>query len=135
MKLATRRNGTRDGELIVVSRDNTRGVSAADIAPTMQDALDDWATISPKLIERFDALQTGPVAGEFPVDTSQLESPLPRSYAWIDGSAYINHIVLVRKARGAEPPETLETDPLYIRAVAIRSLAHATIFRGVMRGD
>jgi len=112
MKLATRRNGTRDGELIVVSRDNTRGVSASDIAPTMQAALDDWSTLSSKLIERFEALQSGSLEGEFPIDTAALESPLPRSYAWIDGSAYINHIVLVRKARGAAPPETLGTDPL-----------------------
>ncbi len=112
MKLATRKNGTRDGELIVVSRDNTRGVSASDIAPTLQAALDAWVTTAPKLQLRFEALQTGNVEGEFEVDTSALESPLPRSYAWIDGSAYINHIVLVRKARGAQPPETLETDPL-----------------------
>ena len=112
MKLATRKNGTRDGELVVVSRDNTRGVSASDIAPTMQHALDDWDRIAPKLEARFAALQAGALDGEFEVDTTALESPLPRAYAWIDGSAYINHIVLVRKARGAEPPETLETDPL-----------------------
>jgi fumarylacetoacetate (FAA) hydrolase len=78
----------------------------------MQAALDDWATLSEALLTRFNDLQAGNLAGEFAVDTNELASPLPRAYAWIDGSAYINHIVLVRKARGAEPPETLETDPL-----------------------
>lgn len=112
MKLATRNNGTRDGELIVVSRDNQTGVAIPDIAPTMQALLDDWAALAPKADAIYKALNAGDVANSFTVDQSALRSPLPRAYAWIDGSAYINHIVLVRKARGAKPPATLETDPL-----------------------
>ncbi len=111
MKLATLDNGTRDGQLHIVRRDNTAMVSAADIAPTLQAALDSWDALAPKLIERSEALNAGTVTG-VPVDISKLRSPLPRAYEWIDGSAYINHIVLVRKARNAEPPATLETDPL-----------------------
>ncbi len=121
MKLATRRNGTRDGALIVVSRDNRRGVLATAADPslrTLQAALDGWGRAEPRLRDLYDALNAGEdvwgPGGErvFAVDEASLESPLPRSFAWIDGSAYINHIVLVRKARGAEPPATLKTDPL-----------------------
>jgi fumarylacetoacetate (FAA) hydrolase len=111
MKLATLDNGTRDGALLVVSRDGTRALDATDIAPHLQAALDDWERTEPLLQERFASLQSDPAKGDA-VDTSRLRSPLPRAYEWIDGSAYINHIVLVRKARGAEPPETLRTDPL-----------------------
>ena len=111
MKLATLDNGARDGRLVVVSRDLTRCTDATDIAPTLQNALDDWHLLEPSLLVRFDDLQSGRIAGE-PFDPDRARSPLPRAYEWIDGSAYINHIVLVRKARGAEPPETLETDPL-----------------------
>lgn len=111
MKLATLKNGTRDGKLIVVSRDNKTYADASDIAPTMQAALDRWDEVEMKLKERFIELEKGArVAG--PVDVNKLAAPLPRAYEWIDGSAYINHIVLVRKARGAEPPATLRTDPL-----------------------
>ncbi len=109
MKLATLSNGTRDGQLLVVSRDGARCLSAEGIAPTMQAALDDWDAVEPKLQELSARLNGG--EGEA-VDLSKLHAPLPRAYEWVDGSAYINHIVLVRKARGAEPPETLETDPL-----------------------
>ncbi|MBV72118.1 MAG: 2-keto-4-pentenoate hydratase [Myxococcales bacterium] len=112
MKLATRKNGTRDGELLVVSKDNKQAVLAAEIAPTMQAALDEWSQIAPQLSGLYDALNSGQAAGAFEVDVASLHSPFPRAYGWIDGSAYINHIVLVRKARGAEPPETLRTDPL-----------------------
>ena len=112
MKFATRRNGTRDGELLIVSRDNMRAILAADVAPTLQALLDDWQTLSPLAEARSRALNAGEAEDAFDVDVSQLASPLPRAYAWIDGSAYINHIVLVRKARNAEPPATLETDPL-----------------------
>ena len=112
MKLATRKNGTRDGELLIVSRDNQRAVTAGDLAPTMQSLLDDWATKSPLLTELYAALNAGSLEGAFDVDVNALHSPFPRAYGWIDGSAYINHIVLVRKARGAEPPATLKTDPL-----------------------
>ena len=109
MKLATLRNGTRDGLLIVVSRDGSRYLEANDAAPTLQAALDDWDTVAPKLSALFERTQSGE---GHPLDVANLLSPLPRAYEWVDGSAYINHIMLVRKARGAEPPETLETDPL-----------------------
>lgn len=112
MKLATRKNGTRDGELLVVSSDNTRAVAVGSVAPTLQSLMDDWATKVPHVQALAAALDAGECADAFDVDCSTLHSPLPRSYAWIDGSAYINHIVLVRKARGAAPPETLRTDPL-----------------------
>ena len=112
MKLATRKNGTRDGELLVVSSDNTRAVAVGSVAPTLQSLMDDWSTKVPHVQALAAALDAGECADAFDVDCSTLHSPLPRSYAWIDGSAYINHIVLVRKARGAAPPETLRTDPL-----------------------
>ncbi|RDV39763.1 FAA hydrolase family protein [Bradymonadaceae bacterium TMQ3] len=111
MKLATLRNGTRDGALVVVGKNNSVYASAAEIAPTMQAALDQWDELEPKLRALAEKLESGQVEGT-PVDPSQMMAPLPRAYEWIDGSAYINHIVLVRKARGAEPPATLETDPL-----------------------
>lgn len=111
MKFATRKDGTRDGQLLIVSRDNSRSVDASDIAPNLQNALDRWDDVLPALQARYEALNRGAMAGE-PVDVSQLRAPLPRAYEWIDGSAYINHVVLVRKARGAEPPATLKTDPL-----------------------
>ncbi|GMV44326.1 MAG: hypothetical protein AMXMBFR64_60420 [Myxococcales bacterium] len=110
MKLATRRNGTRDGELLVVSRDNLRA-TRVDVAPTLQALLDDWERLAPKAEELYAQLNAEVIGGE-PLEAGQLHSPLPRAYAWIDGSAYINHIVLVRRARGAEPPATLRTDPL-----------------------
>ncbi len=110
MKLASLRQG-RDGALIVVSRDGTRYAHAASIAATMQCALDEWDTLSPRLLELARAVEDG-TATTHPLDPAQLASPLPRAYEWVDGSAYINHIVLVRKARGAEPPATLRTDPL-----------------------
>ena len=111
MKLATKRTSSRDGQLVVVNRDLTRWVDAADIAADLQTALDGWDEIAPKLDEKYQALCSGSVDGH-PFDADALHAPLPRAYEWLDGSAYINHIVLVRKARGAEPPETLETDPL-----------------------
>lgn len=109
MKLATHRDGTRDGMLIVVDRDGTRYRPATGIAPTLQSALDRWDDAEPRLRELSASVDAG--AGE-PLDVTQLAAPLPRAYEWVDGSAYINHIVLVRKARNAEPPETLTTDPL-----------------------
>ncbi|MCB9507753.1 MAG: fumarylacetoacetate hydrolase family protein [Myxococcales bacterium] len=112
MKLATLADGSRDGSLVIVSRDGTSCVSAADIAPTLQAALDQWDRVQPRLRARYDMLNSGAQQDIRPVDPTALHSPLPRAYEWIDGSAYINHIVLVRKARGAEPPATLKTDPL-----------------------
>jgi fumarylacetoacetate (FAA) hydrolase len=111
MKLATLKDGTRDGTLIVVRRDGEAFTPATDIAPTMQAALDEWDEVEPKLRNLAERLEAGDVDHQT-LDPTKLHSPLPRAYEWIDGSAYINHIVLVRKARGAEPPETLETDAL-----------------------
>lgn len=111
MKLATLDDGTRDGALIVVRRDLAVYTPAHDLAPTLQAALDRWEVAEPLLRARFDALQRGEVEG-LPLAFERLRSPLPRAYEWIDGSAYVNHVVLVRKARNAAPPETLYTDPL-----------------------
>jgi len=111
MKLATLRDGSRDGRLIVVRRDGQVYAKANDIAPTLQHALDRWDSVEPKLRERAAALAAGQVEA-LPLDLTQLHAPLPRAYEWVDGSAYITHIVLVRKARNAEPPATLKTDPL-----------------------
>jgi fumarylacetoacetate (FAA) hydrolase len=110
MKLATLRDGTRDGALAVVTRDGTRLARAAPIK-TMQAALDDWTRVEPQLRALAADLEAGRVASA-PVDPEGLASPLPRAHEWVDGSAYVNHIVLVRKARGAEPPPTLRTEPL-----------------------
>jgi fumarylacetoacetate (FAA) hydrolase len=111
MKLATLRDGTRDGQLVVVSRDNKRYLPATSVCKSMQQALDDWDMIAPKLEGLLKTLNADPTQGQ-PFDATKALAPLPRAYEWIDGSAYINHVVLVRKARGAEPPETLRTDPL-----------------------
>jgi fumarylacetoacetate (FAA) hydrolase len=112
MKLATLNTGTRDGQLLVVSRDGTRGVPVPEIARTLQEALDRWEVVAPSLHATYEALLNAPAPREVRIDPEQLLAPLPRAYEWIDGSAYINHVVLVRKARGAEPPATLRTDPL-----------------------
>ena len=114
MKLATLDNKTRDGELIVVSSDNQRYVNADGFAKTLQQALDNWDDAAPRLRALANDMNTGKIEGkELDANTVQrLLSPLPRAYEWIDASAYINHIVLVRKARGAEPPPTLREDPL-----------------------
>ncbi|MCA9569266.1 MAG: fumarylacetoacetate hydrolase family protein, partial [Myxococcales bacterium] len=111
MKLATLADGTRDGRLIVVSRDNGRYLEATDVAPTLQAALDAWSAAAPALQALAARLDADASLGE-PVDQARLRSPLPRAYEWVDGSAYLNHVRLVRKARNAEPPATLETDPL-----------------------
>jgi fumarylacetoacetate (FAA) hydrolase len=111
MKLATLRDGSRDGRLIVVRRDGSTYVPADGIAPNLQAALDSWEASEPQLRALAARLERGEVAGR-PLDVRQLAAPLPRAYEWVDGSAYLNHVRLVRKARGAEPPPTLETDPL-----------------------
>lgn len=111
MKLATLKDGTRDGSLVVVRRDLSAYTHARDIQPTLQRALDNWSDAEWKLRELQDALEHGKAKAE-PLDTTKLMAPLPRVYEWVDGSAYLNHVRLVRKARNAEPPPTLETDPL-----------------------
>ena len=112
MKLATLKNNTRDGQLVVVSRSLDKAVVVADIANTLQNALDNWQEISPKLDRIYQALNQGDIANTIDFDQAQCESPLPRAYQWADGSAYVNHVELVRKARNAEMPETFWTDPL-----------------------
>ncbi|HET9155616.1 MAG TPA: fumarylacetoacetate hydrolase family protein [Myxococcaceae bacterium] len=111
MKLATLRDGTRDGALVVVRRDGAAFARAHDVARTLQAALDAWEATEPGLRALSERLDAGKLEGE-PLDVHQLHAPLPRAYEWVDGSAYLNHVRLVRKARGAEPPPTLETDPL-----------------------
>ncbi|MGB6228917.1 MAG: fumarylacetoacetate hydrolase family protein [Litorimonas sp.] len=122
MKLATLKDGTRDGRLVVVKPDLSVYTDATDIAPTLQAALDDWATMAPKLKARCDALCGGDVETH-PFDETQVESPLPRAAQWLDGSAYINHVELVRKARGAEVPESFYDDPLMYQGVNGPNLA------------
>lgn len=111
MKLASLKSA-RDGALIVVSRDLKRAVSAAHIAPTLQHALDHWHETAPRLKRVYDLMNEGPVAGEMPFHAAACASPLPRAYQWADGSAYVTHVELVRKARGAEMPPSFWTDPL-----------------------
>lgn len=111
MKLATLKNGSRDGRLVVVSRDLTRYTDASFLAPTLQSALDDWQRISPHLAALAESLGHGSVpAARF--HEHDAHSPLPRAYQWADGSAYVNHVELVRKARGAEMPDSFWTEPL-----------------------
>ncbi|WP_199052480.1 fumarylacetoacetate hydrolase family protein [Aquitalea sp. ASV15] len=112
MKLATYRNHTRDGQLMVVSRDLSQAVAVPHIAASLQAALDDWSRCQPALQEVYAALNQGAVNGAVAFDQSACHSPLPRAYQWADGSAYLNHVELVRKARGAEVPASFYQDPL-----------------------
>jgi fumarylacetoacetate (FAA) hydrolase len=117
MKLATLRNGTRDGELAVVSRDLTRAIVAGGIVPTLQAALDDWQRVAPRLAELSSALDaagsgSAGMRHAIPFEGRLAHAPLPRAYQWVDGSAYVNHVELVRKARGASMPPEFWTDPL-----------------------
>jgi len=112
MKLATLRDGSRDGQLIVVSRDLATAHLASGIAGRLQLLLDDWNFIAPQLADLYQTLNEGRARHAFPFDPRQCMAPLPRAYQWADGSAYVNHVELVRKARGAEMPESFWTDPL-----------------------
>jgi fumarylacetoacetate (FAA) hydrolase len=112
MKLATLKTAGRDGRLIVVSRDLELAVTASEIAPTLQSALDDWEHKLPKLAQLSAALNQRRAADAFAFDPKRCASPLPRAYQFADGSAYVNHVELVRKARGAEMPASFWTDPL-----------------------
>ena len=111
MKLATLKNGSRDGRLVVVSKDLTRCTDAARIVPTLQAALDKWDVYAPRLEQLAEQVELGSVP-TFRFHEHECESPLPRAYQWADGSAYINHVELVRKARGSEVPESFYDDPL-----------------------
>jgi fumarylacetoacetate (FAA) hydrolase len=112
MKLATLKNNTRDGQLVVVNRSLNKAVVVTEIAKTLQAAIDDWDNISSKLEEVYKLLNSGEVTNTIDFVQEHCESPLPRAYQWADGSAYVNHVELVRKARNAEMPETFWTDPL-----------------------
>lgn len=112
MKLGTLKDGTRDGALVVVSRDLKLAQIADGIAPTLQAALDDWGYLAPQLQTLSDELNTNPSPRAFETDFASFSAPLPRAYQWADGSAYVNHVELVRKARGAEMPKSFWTDPL-----------------------
>lgn len=112
MKLATLKQGGRDGTLIVVNRNLTHCSPVPAIARTLQAALDDWAVCEPQLREIYEALNNGAVTDAAPFDQLLCHSPLPRAYQWADGSAYVNHVELVRRARGAELPPEFWNDPL-----------------------
>ena len=112
MKLATLKQGGRDGTLVVVNRDLSLCQPVPDIAPTLQAALDDWAVAEPELRVVYEALNSGHARYARSFDQADCHSPLPRAYQWADGSAYINHVELVRKARNAEMPPSFYTDPL-----------------------
>ena len=111
MKLASLKHG-RDGKLLVVSRDLIRAEAVPDIAPTLQAALDSWSETAPGLMERSAALDAGRSAAAFAFDPADCAAPLPRAYQWADGSAYVVHVELVRRARGAVLPASFWTDPL-----------------------
>jgi fumarylacetoacetate (FAA) hydrolase len=112
MKLATYRDGSRDGQLVVVSRDLGSAHYATGIATRLQQLLDDWNFLSPQLEDLSTALNHGKARHAFEFDPARCMAPLPRAYQWADGSAYLNHVELVRKARGAEVPASFYTDPL-----------------------
>jgi fumarylacetoacetate (FAA) hydrolase len=112
MKLATYKDGSRDGQLVVVSRDLRLAHYATGSATRLQQLLDDWNFIAPQLQEISQTLNHGKARHAFPFDPAMCMAPLPRAYQWADGSAYLNHVELVRKARGAEVPESFYRDPL-----------------------
>jgi fumarylacetoacetate (FAA) hydrolase len=112
MKLATLKDGTRDGQLAVVSRDLKTAVLADGIAPTLQQALDDWHFVAPQLDNLYGELNAGRSLRTFDFDVKRCMAPLPRAFQWADGSAYLNHVELVRKARNAEMPASFWSEPL-----------------------
>ena len=118
MKLASLKTGGRDGSLIVVSRDLERYVSAADISPTLQMALDDWQQTAPRLNAFYEELNQGTCSGIRDLDIAVLAAPLPRAFEFVDGSAYLPHVERVRRARGAEVPESFYVDPLMYQATS-----------------
>ncbi len=118
MKLGSLKEGGRDGTLVVVSRDLTRAVRATGIADTLQRALEDWSNTAPRLNALSDRLNDGKAEGAFDLDVAALAAPLPRAYEFVDGSAYLPHVERVRRARGAEVPESFYSDPLMYQAVS-----------------
>jgi fumarylacetoacetate (FAA) hydrolase len=128
MRLATLRDGSPDGRLVVVSADGQRGIDARAVAANLRAVLDDWKRAAPSLEHLAQALEKGSPAA-FPLDVSALAAPLPRAAEWVDGSAYLNHVRLVRQARNAAPPPTLETDPLVYQGGASDMLGPREPFR------
>ena len=123
MKLASLKQG-RDGSLIVVSQDLTRAVACPQIAETLQQALDSWPGAAPQLHALYQSLCTDEaIKGSFPFDPQQVLSPLPRAYQFLDGSAYVNHVELVRRSRGVEMPQSFWTDPLMYQGLSDSFLA------------
>ncbi|MGY0557925.1 fumarylacetoacetate hydrolase family protein [Lysobacter sp. A421] len=118
MKLGSLKEGGRDGTLVVVSRDLKHAVRATGIADTLQRALEDWSNIAPRLSALSEALNAGNAEAAFELDTAQLAAPMPRAYEFVDGSAYLPHVERVRRARGAEVPESFYTDPLMYQGVS-----------------
>jgi fumarylacetoacetate (FAA) hydrolase len=112
MKLATLKNNTRDGRLVVVSKDLMSAIEVPDVAKTLQQALDNWETCQAALQEYYVRLNEGKLTNTLSFSMQNIAAPLPRAYQWADGSAYVNHVELVRKARGAELPADFWTDPL-----------------------
>ena len=112
MKLATYNDSSRDGQLVVVSRDLSTAHYATGIAARLQQVLDDWGFLSPQLQDLYETLNNGKARHAFPFEPARCMAPLPRAYQWADGSAFINHVELVRKARNSEVPPTFYTDPL-----------------------
>ena len=112
MKLATLKNAQRDGKLVVVNRDLTRYVAVPEIAHSLQEALDNWDKVESPLLDIYQELNVGKRSDAHDFDSQRCHSPLPRSFHWADGSAYVHHVELVRKARGAEMPPSFWTDPL-----------------------
>ncbi len=149
MKLATLKGNHRDGELIVVSRDNKTFVRAKDIAPSLREAVENWSRTKPLLEMVYQSLSEGQLSDAEPVRPDELHSPLPRSFQWADGSAFLQHVKLVRKARNAELPKTLFDVPLMYQGGSDNFLtptenipqldfAHGTDFEGevaVVTGD
>ena len=118
MKLGSLKDGGRDGTLVVVSRDLARAVRATGIAATLQQALDDWQRAAPRLVALAEALESGDAEGAFDLQVEALAAPLPRAYEFVDGSAYLPHVERVRRARGAEVPESFYSDPLMYQATS-----------------
>lgn len=112
MKLASLKAGGRDGTLVVVSKDLTRAVDTPSVAKTLRDAIENWASVVPALQEVYTALNGGTQQGAFALDMKALAAPLPRSFQWLDGSAYLSHAELVRKARNADIPESMYSEPM-----------------------
>ena len=118
MKLGSLKEGGRDGTLVVVSRDLSKAVRATGVAPTLQRALEDWENVAPRLNALSESLDAGDADGVFDLDMQALAAPMPRAYEFVDGSAYLPHVARVRKARGAEVPESFYVDPLMYQGVS-----------------